>query len=844
MTLSNRILELAEHFMEVIWSETGFPVLIYDRSGTIVRATDKSRIGTLHTGAQKIMTGEVDYYAATHEEAKTNPLIREGFSCPIIIDDQKVAAFGITGKLDIVTPMAKVAVKMFDSWVTNFKHQMELERSEKKYRSIFDNSVQGIFQVNLAGQFITVNPAFVQICGYPSINVLLNEITDVATQLYHAPEDRRKFVSILLQKGKVKGFETRYKHKAGHLVDVSINAHVVRDDETDDFYFEGIVEDITEKKETEALKMERDTAESANMAKSRFLAHMSHEIRSPMNGLIGMIGLLQGTNLTQEQQEYASIISTSSDQLLEVINDILDYSKIEAGKLVFETIDFDVRTVLDEVNDLLAIKAQEKGLEYLCIFENRSIPIINGDPVRLRQILINLVGNAVKFTHQGEIVITVAVETETDQEMTLHFSVKDTGIAITRNQLKSLFNSFYQVDSSTTRKYGGTGLGLAISKQLVEMMGGNIGVDSEVGRGSNFWFTARFTKGNDLQSTCMLPECGPVNRLPSPHIELRQLNILIVDDNQQCRSMISELLTAWRCRCQEGNDGFEALALMKTAAENRDPFNLVIIDSQMPGMDGTMLKETISRHPQWKSPHFIMLTSMAERSQVFRMNEMKNGSKSNITCLTKPVKPSHLYNALMVLTSPETLPFPETEPNKIPKIFDPVNQSARHKKEVRILVAEDNPINQKVAFNILKKLGYKKIDMVCNGNEVLFALKNKRYDIVLMDCQMPEMDGYEASRQIRRMDRKHFRLNAHGLPPTTSNKSENGAVAPSSFQIKGKEVSTPPLNHNIPIVAMTANAMKGDKEKCLQAGMSDYLAKPIRPEPLNLLLDKWLKNDK
>ena len=806
--------------MDVIWSETEFPVLIYDLNGTIVRATDKSRIGDPHAGAQKIMSGEVDYYAVTQAEAKTNPLIREGFSCPIIIDDQKVAAFGITGKLDIVTPMAKVAVKMFDAWITDLKHQMEVERSEKRYRSIFDNSIQGIFQVDLAGRFLTVNAAFAKICGYPSPEALVMEITDVATQLYHTPEDRKEFITLLLKNGRVKAFETRYRNKSGRLVDVSINAHVVKDDENDDFYFEGIVEDITEKKKTEALKIERDTAEAANMAKSRFLAHMSHEIRSPMNGLIGMVGLLQGTNLTQEQHEYASIISTSSDQLLEVINDILDYSKIEAGKLVFETIDFDVRTVLDEVNDLLAIKAQEKGLEYLCIFENRSIPIIKGDPVRLRQILINLVGNAIKFTHQGEIVITVRVEAETDQEMTLHFSVKDTGIAITPKQRVSLFNSFYQVDSSTTRKYGGTGLGLAISKQLVEMMGGKIGVDSEVGRGSNFWFTARFAKGNDLHTTCMLPESGPIDLLSSPHIKLRQLNILTVDDNQQCRLMISELLTAWGCRCQEGNDGFEALALMKTAAESKDPFNLVIIDSQMPVMDGTMLREAILQHPQWKSPHFIMLTSMAERSHVFRMNELKNGSESNVTCLTKPVKPSHLYNALMVLTSPETFPFPETQPKKIPKIFNPANQCARHKKEVRILVAEDNPINQKVAFNILKKLGYKKIDMVFNGNEVIFALRNKVYDIILMDCQMPDMDGYEAARHIRLMDRLGNRQTSTDQRP-----------------------SVRPLNRDITIVAMTANAMKGDKEKCLRAGMNDYLAKPIRPEPLSRILDKWLKQD-
>ncbi|MBF0200402.1 MAG: response regulator [Desulfamplus sp.] len=810
--------ELAEHFMEVIWSETGFPVLIYDDRGYIVSATDKSRIGNLHSGAEKIMTGVVPEYAVTKEEADMSPLVREGFSCPIRIDSKIVAGFGITGKLDVVKPLAKVAAKMFDSWITNLTQQEEMKRSEKKFRGIFHNSIQGIFQVTLPGRFITVNPAFAKICGYPSPEVLINEITDVALQLYHKPEDRRKFVSNLLEKGRVKGFETKYKHRQGHLVDVSINAHAIRDNDRGEIYLEGIVEDITEKREAEALKIAKDSAEAANRAKSQFLANMSHEIRSPMNGIVGMIALLKGTHLTREQREYASIISTSADQLLEIINDILDYSKIEAGKLELEKIDFDLRGVLDEVNDLLAIKAQEKGLEYLCTIDRQIQPRIKGDPVRLRQILINLVGNAIKFTHKGEIAIHVTLEKENSDNITLCFTIQDTGIGIPEDRMDCLFESFYQVDSSTTRQYGGTGLGLSISKQLSEMMGGQIGVKANrsSGHGSIFWFTSVFKKDSSVfekdssgfsTDSLTFPDTWPRDRLEG----MENINVLMVDDNTRCRNMLLELLTNWGCRCDGCASGLEAMNMLRSAAEKENPFSIVIIDTRLSDINGYILEQNIKQDPNLEDIRFIMLASMAERSHVIRQREQQKNNETILsTCLTKPVKPSHLYNAVITLGGIHGAALKEERPTPLPWIFMPESHNDGYKKNSRILVAEDNPINQKVAMSMLKKLGYRKVDMVSNGKEVIQALHNRSYHIILMDCQMPEMDGYETTRHIRK-------LKSH-------DQDETGT-----------------FNHGIIVVAMTANAMKGDREKCIQSGMDDYLAKPIRPEPLNIMLEKWLK---
>ncbi len=782
MLLSEKFWEIVEHFMELIWSETGFPVLIYDGKGYIARAVDRSRIGDLHAGAQKIMQGVVEEYAVTPAEAAKNPLVKEGYSCPIFIDGQKVAGIGITGRLDLSKPIAKIAVRMVDSWINQLKQQAQLEQSERKFRNIVEQSTQGIFQTTVAGRILTANPAMARICGYDTPTELIAEVTDIANQLYLDPGDRALFQKMAMENGRITGFETRYRRRDEQVIDVRINAHIVRDVASDDVYFEGIVEDITEKKRTEELRIARDAAEAANHAKSEFLANMSHEIRTPMNGVIGMTSLLLGTDLTQEQRDYAQTVRVSADSLLAIINDILDYSKIEAGKMDLESIDFDLRVALDEINDLVAYKAQEKGLEYLCMIDSQVPSLVCGDPGRLRQILINLVGNAVKFTDQGEIAIRVALETENNAQATLRFSVADTGIGIPQAHMERLFKSFSQADGSTTRKYGGTGLGLTISKKLSALMGGSIGVESEAGRGSVFWFTAVLEKQPEgSKQPILIPE------------DIRGKRVLIVDDNATNRHILRDLLQSWGCRFAETSGGNDALDLLQSAATDQDPFDIAIIDMQMPHMDGKTLGLTIKQNPSTQGTIMVMMTSMGDRGDAKRYTDIGFAAY-----LTKPVKSSQLYDCLTTVMGSHG----KAATARPAPLVTRHSLAEDKKRRSKILLAEDNIINQKVATSLLKKLGYP-VDIVSNGREAIAALQKTRYHIVLMDCQMPELDGYAATAEIR---------------------SSTSTV----------------LDCHVPIIALTAHAMQGDRDKCLAAGMDDYLAKPIKPQELSDMLDKYL----
>jgi two-component system sensor histidine kinase/response regulator len=627
-----------------------------------------------------------------------------------------------------------------------------------------------------------------RIFGYPQQQ---NVTTALFLQTVH-PDDldsARKAVERSLQENKPYDLEYRIRRHDGKERFVHGLAEVVCDHNGKPLQMIGTVLDITDRKQTEReLHEAKVAAESANQAKSEFLANMSHEIRTPLNGVIGMTSLLLDTDLDPQQRSYAEMALTSGENLLILINDILDFSKIEAGKMSIETTDFDLYTVFESATTMFAERAQSKGLELVGFIEPNLPAALRGDPFRLKQVLMNLATNAIKFTERGEVVVRAKLGEETESKAVVRFEVRDTGIGIAPDQQKRLFQSFSQADSSTTRRYGGTGLGLAICKELVRLMGGEIGAESNVDKGSLFWFTVPFAK-------------QPAETLPPARLlsDLGGLRVLIVDDNGTNRAILHEQILAWQMRNGCAESGPRGLEMLNAAADRGEPYDFAILDMQMPGMDGLMLARAIKTNPKICAVRLVLLTSMGHHT----VTEEARGAGIS-ACLSKPARQSELYDCLAeVMYSHDTASLEPFEPATRLPMSDPLDKPGV-RSNGRLLVAEDNVVNQHVAVAMLERMGYS-VDVVSNGREALQALARVRYAAVFMDCQMPEMDGYAATAEIRK-----------------------------------REAS----GSHTPIIAITANAFAADRDRCLAAGMDDHIGKPVMPRELTRVLDRWIPRNK
>ncbi|MEN6436984.1 MAG: response regulator [Syntrophobacter sp.] len=677
-----------------------------------------------------------------------------------------------------------------------------LRESEETFRRLFEDSTDPILLLH-HNRIIDCNPATLKMFGYRKEEMLSFAFWDLSPP--YQPDGSPSFaranemIAVANDAGHSR-FEWVNEKADGSpfFVEVMLTHILVNGQDVSHV----TLRDITERKRNEeelkrsksALEESNDQlehaigqaneltvrAEMANAAKSRFLANMSHEIRTPMNGVIGMAGLLLDTGLTAEQRKYAELVRSSGENLLGIINNILDLSKIEAGRLDLEILDFDLRTILEETAEMLAVRASEKKLELVCLVDHKVPSRLRGDPGRLRQIIINLAGNAIKFTHEGQVIIRADLDAINDNRVTVHFSISDTGVGINEDRLGVLFTPFTQVDDSATRKYGGTGLGLAISKQLAELMGGNIGIESKEGSGSTFWFTAVLERQAN-------------ERLAAPGLlaGLEKIKVLVVDDNPVNRLLLGELLKGWGLRSEEAADAKTALNKLHDAVERSDPFQLAVIDMSMPGMNGEELGREIRSRAGFHSLRLIMMTSLGQWESATRAEEIGFSA-----CLSKPVRTNRF---LECIASSMNIEMPLKKGGERADLPQAAGAPARG--HIRILLVEDNNVNQQVAQSLLKKLGYR-VDIAGNGLEAVSALENMRYDLVIMDCHMPEMDGYEATEVIR-------------------------------------DPKSRVLDHNIPIIAMTALAMDADRQKCLDAGMNDYVAKPIRFRELADVLDRF-----
>ncbi len=701
---------------------------------------------------------------------------------------------GTTGEL------IKVQGYLYDRTLQK-EMEVEIVQQSQQLSNIIEGTGAGTWQWNVESGDVIFNARWAEIAGY-SLAELRPVSIDTWLNFLH-PDDQRLSEEELFRhfSGESDKYEValRTKHKEGEWVWVLDKGKVIEwNDDGSPLWMFGTRQDISSQKiiESELIEMNElledatakansmaAEAEMANIAKSEFLANMSHEIRTPMNGVMGMAGLLADTDLSEEQGRYTKSIQSSSEALLELINDILDFSKIEAKKMKLEHIDFNLLNLLDELMPLLAIEAQAQGIEILCSIAPNVCTNVVGDPGRLRQIIINLIGNAIKFTEKGEVLFSISMENETSEKSAIHFSIQDSGIGITEEKISQLFTAFSQLDASTTREYGGTGLGLAISKQLSELMGGTIGVKSTLEVGSEFWFTAAL----EYASTETI-------KMQFDTSDLVGKRVVICDENNASSNGIETILTGWGMECSTCSDYTSIEKVLHDSKSNDTLYSLLIFNVKVGKEYEVGLEKVLKQKKLYPQLPIILLTQQKDTD----INENTHTEKYMI--LRKPILLNSLYQAVTQsviggCNSIAKQPNITEKRNRDTLIFDG--------EGVRILLAEDNKTNQDVALGILQKYNVQ-ADVVSNGREALDALKKTKYPLILMDCQMPILDGYKTTESIRKNE-------------------------------------YPEINSTIPIIALTAHAMDGDKEKCIESGMDDYLAKPLIPRELIAKLNQWLK---
>jgi PAS domain S-box-containing protein len=684
-----------------------------------------------------------------------------------------------------------------------------LRASETQHRLTLEIATDGLWNWDLTTWQAYYSPSWIRLLGLEQQEIPLNNISDWKTRVH--PDDRPWVEQALNDhlEGKTAGYivEHRVRHRSGEWKWFAMRGKVTRwNDAGQPASMMGAMTDITERRLADAalaqaaqelgrknheLEEARDKAIDAAKIKSEFLATMSHEIRTPMNGIIGMTGLLLDTALSDEQREYADIVRRSGEHLLDIINDILDFSKIEAGKLDLEHLDFDVRATVEDTVALVAERAYAKGLELACLVKSDVPTRIHGDPGRLRQVLVNLLANAIKFTERGDVVLTVSLASDDaaggSEGLLMKFEVTDSGIGLTPEQQAKLFQPFIQADGSTTRKFGGTGLGLAICKKLVELMDGQIGVDSTAGTGSTFWFTVR----------CVACTGDVRQASPIPAI-LQGSRTLIVDDHSMSRKTLEYQLRAKGLAYESAEGGAQALDLLRSASKRGEPFDLAILDLQMPDMNGLELARRIKAESPLSSTRLILLTSLGRRGDAKAAHDVGIAAY-----LTKPIRQSQLYKCLSLVLASSSSAASDVAQSPAPLITRHSLSEAQAQSRGRILVVEDNPINQKVVVKMIELLGCR-VDVAGDGREAVEALERIPYALVFMDCHMPVMDGFQATHAIRRR--------------------EGGG-------------------RRTPIIALTANAMQEDRQRCLEAGMDDFLSKPVASKALAETLNRWMPCD-